>query len=220
VSISDPAHPNVIGGGLIIGVEVLRVDASGAHACLSTKANGVYIYDVSDPQHLVLLSKCRSGDLVWGVALTTNYAFVAADEAGLRIISIADPSDPTDVGYYDMSGWVNAVALTSNYVYAAYGREGLQVFQFYAGGVEETPGVEARITGWPTVVRNTLELSVFLNHRVSASTVMLDISGRKVLDLYPGANDISRLAPGVYFVRSAPGVVGEASSVARVIISR
>jgi hypothetical protein len=29
---------------------------------------------------------------------------------------------------------------------------------------------------------------------------LLDISGRKVLDLRPGANNVGRLAPGVYFV--------------------
>jgi hypothetical protein len=33
-----------------------------------------------------------------------------------------------------------------------------------------------------------------------ASSVLLDISGRKVLDLRPGPNDVSRFAPGVYFV--------------------
>jgi YVTN family beta-propeller protein len=31
-------------------------------------------------------------------------------------------------------------------------------------------------------------------------TVLRDISGRKVLELKPGPNDVSRLAPGVYFV--------------------
>jgi len=31
--------------------------------------------------------------------------------------------------------------------------------------------------------------------------VLLDVSGRKVMDLKPGANDVRALAPGVYFVR-------------------
>jgi hypothetical protein len=30
---------------------------------------------------------------------------------------------------------------------------------------------------------------------------LLDITGRKVMDLAPGENDIRHLAPGVYFVR-------------------
>jgi hypothetical protein len=31
---------------------------------------------------------------------------------------------------------------------------------------------------------------------------LLDISGRKVMDLRPGANDVRALAPGIYFVRA------------------
>jgi len=35
---------------------------------------------------------------------------------------------------------------------------------------------------------------------------LLNISGRKVLDLKPGANDIRHLSPGVYFYRlDTPG---------------
>jgi hypothetical protein len=30
---------------------------------------------------------------------------------------------------------------------------------------------------------------------------LLDITGRKAMDLMPGANDVSGLAPGSYFVR-------------------
>ena len=49
---------------------------------------------------------------------------------------------------------------------------------------------------------------------------LLDISGRRVLDLMPGVNDVSRLAPGVYFFRSSSGVEREASSVRKVVIAR
>ena len=37
---------------------------------------------------------------------------------------------------------------------------------------------------------------------VMSRAALLDASGRKVIDLTPGANDIRRLSPGVYFVRS------------------
>jgi hypothetical protein len=33
---------------------------------------------------------------------------------------------------------------------------------------------------------------------------LLDVTGRKVLGLAPGANDVSRLAPGVYYIMSGP----------------
>ena len=34
-----------------------------------------------------------------------------------------------------------------------------------------------------------------------SSTVLFDITGRKVIDLHPGANDVSLLSPGVYFLK-------------------
>jgi hypothetical protein len=44
---------------------------------------------------------------------------------------------------------------------------------------------------------------------------LLDISGRKVMEPHPGVNDISRIAPGVYFVREA--LVQAASSKLRAV---
>jgi hypothetical protein len=49
---------------------------------------------------------------------------------------------------------------------------------------------------------------------------LLDISGRKVMDLKPGQNDVRAMAPGVYFVRGASGVKHEASSVTKVVVTR
>jgi photosystem II stability/assembly factor-like uncharacterized protein len=49
------------------------------------------------------------------------------------------------------------------------------------------------------IVRGVLELPPNLP---TADCYLLSISGRKVMGLHPGANDVSRLAPGVYFVRA------------------
>jgi hypothetical protein len=49
---------------------------------------------------------------------------------------------------------------------------------------------------------------------------LLDVSGRKVLDLRPGPNDVRALSPGVYFVREATGVKREASCVTKVVVTR
>ena len=79
-----------------------------------------------------------------------------------------------------------------------------------AGGVEETKNEErgTRNIG-PTIVRGALFLSEARGERRDArgglrvaSYELLDISGRKVFALHAGANDVSRLAPGVYFVRA------------------
>jgi len=48
---------------------------------------------------------------------------------------------------------------------------------------------------------------------------LLDISGQEVLDLRAGANDVSRLSPGVYFVREAQAQA-QAQAVRKVVIAR
>jgi len=66
---------------------------------------------------------------------------------------------------------------------------------------------------------------LLLQERASASpsaSFLLDVSGRKVLDLRPGANDVRALAPGVYFVReqSASSSQHSGPAVHKVIVTR
>jgi DNA-binding beta-propeller fold protein YncE len=71
--------------------------------------------------------------------------------------------------------------------------------------------------------RDMTEIRSGISDRVPRP-VLLDVSGRKVLDLRPGANDVSRLSPGVYFVkavgRKPSAVSGYPSSVTKVVITR
>jgi len=67
-----------------------------------------------------------------------------------------------------------------------------------------------------TVIHNVL----FLAERPSSSqsaSYLLDIGGRQVMVLKPGANDVSRLSPGVYFVREAQA---QAQAVRKVVVTR
>ncbi|MBN2465312.1 hypothetical protein JXD38_06785, partial [candidate division WOR-3 bacterium] len=51
--------------------------------------------------------------------------------------------------------------------------------------------------------------------------VLLDISGRKALDLVPGENDVRALAPGVYFISEELGVRGEGlGKMRKVVVTR
>jgi hypothetical protein len=63
----------------------------------------------------------------------------------------------------------------------------------------ETPGT--RRAAAATIVSGTLRYQPTANSS-RQSAVLLDLTGRKVLDLQPGQNDISRLSPGVYFLKS------------------
>jgi aminopeptidase N len=85
-------------------------------------------------------------------------------------------------------------------------------------GIEETPNSELRTTNLgPTIVRGVLNLQSEICNLKSA-IVLLDVSGRKVLALHAGPNDISRLAPGVYFVQTTAGVIHASTS--RVAVMR
>jgi hypothetical protein len=52
-----------------------------------------------------------------------------------------------------------------------------------------------------TFVRGVLFLPEAASYKPQAAS-LLDAAGRKVLDLHAGANDVSRFASGVYFVRA------------------
>jgi len=86
----------------------------------------------------------------------------------------------------------------------------------YSVGMEESRQPTAGVSRpAATVVVGVLSLQVDSRQHTAYRAELLDISGRKVLDLHPGANDVSRLAPGVYFVRG-PSTAG----VQRVILAR
>jgi hypothetical protein len=67
-----------------------------------------------------------------------------------------------------------------------------------------------------TIVRKVLSLPAGLDCRLPI--VLQDISGRKVLALRPGPNDVSALAPGVYFLHST--LDNRQSKMTKVVIQR
>jgi hypothetical protein len=91
----------------------------------------------------------------------------------------------------------------------------------YSTGVEdELAGNRAQNMNEPvaTVVRGALFLAEASSHKPQAAS-LLDVSGRRVMDLRPGANDVRALAPGVYFVREAQAQV-QAQAVRKVVVTR
>ncbi len=87
-----------------------------------------------------------------------------------------------------------------------------------AGVAEQKPEPAARTAPAATIVRGVLTLALSPRPRVSESPCLLDACGRKVLDLRPGANDVSRLSPGVYFVHSS--LANRQSTTTKVIVTR
>ena len=70
---------------------------------------------------------------------------------------------------------------------------------------------------WPTVLPPTICRGVLLLPD-SQDVDLLDITGRKVMDLKPGENDVRHVAPGVYFIRRPETEDGRPSTAVRKIV--
>jgi YVTN family beta-propeller protein len=95
----------------------------------------------------------------------------------------------------------------------------ISVLRGLAGGVQETMNEErGTMKPNPTIIRGVLFLPDVSSRKPHAAS-LLDISGRKVMDLKPGANDVRALAPGVYFVRAVSRELS-AVSCRKVVVTR
>ncbi|HTW91448.1 MAG TPA: hypothetical protein VMH22_07025 [bacterium] len=99
-------------------------------------------------------------------------------------------------------------------------------------GVKESSKPKAAsVKPVPTIVRGVLMLGAVDSRQQTVGRgapsdggrrgQLLDAAGRSVVELYSGANDVSRLAPGVYFVREAQAQAGRnAAAVTKVVITK
>jgi YVTN family beta-propeller protein len=107
-----------------------------------------------------------------------------------------------------------------NRIYVAnYRGSSISVLRDSMSGVQEglPPAVSAKPA--PTVVRSVLFLPLASSVEHGTSSTLLDVSGRQVLELTPGPNDVRALAPGVYFVRAVSRELS-AVSCSKVVITR
>jgi YVTN family beta-propeller protein len=117
-----------------------------------------------------------------------------------------------------------------NRVYVAnYNSSSISVLADTGGfvGMEESfrPRASSR-KPLPTIVRGILFLPRDMTETAVVSDrvprpLLLDVTGRKVLHLLPGANDVRALAPGVYFVREEPQASSpKPQAVRKVVVTR
>ena len=122
------------------------------------------------------------------------------------------------VPFEGQAGTMNNLGLGSPFV------GNLEVYPAYRiasfEGIDEMTKSEVSMTKLPTIVRGVLFLGDCPRTGTVPKTALLDIAGRKVVDLTPGANDVSRLAPGVYFVRERLAAGGERNAVHKVVLTR
>lgn len=114
VDVRTPAKANVVSlwyndrlkGGAGI------VESAGKYVFLGAMGNGLMIFDASDRLHITMLSSLIP-DMHFpdpkpdstkfnarGMAVRNNYIYLCYDAGGLRIINVADPRHPLEIGRY------------------------------------------------------------------------------------------------------------------------
>jgi YVTN family beta-propeller protein len=104
--------------------------------------------------------------------------------------------------------------------YAEYASSSISVLRDTGGfvGVESFRPQATGSKPLPTIIRGVMYVPEASSHKPQAAS-LLDISGRKVLDMHAGANDVRTLAPGVYFVRTAQAQA-QAQAIRKVVVTR
>jgi hypothetical protein len=217
ISVANPTNPVEVGHNDSLGF--LCVAAKGDYAYVGSDEDGLYVVSAADPAHPVEVGWCNTHEWAYSIAVD-GYAYVTGG-SWLYVVSVSDPTHPDTVGHYLWLHGARCVAANGDYAYVT-SDSGLEVYQYNGAGVEEATNAELRATKCqPTVVQGVLFLAEAASLKPQAAS-LLDISGRNVMDLHPGANGVSMLAPGVYFVRERSAVSGERSvtSTRKVIITR
>jgi hypothetical protein len=201
ITVDDEGNPRVLGrvqvgsgGDYDLVTLGYRADSAAQFAnrlgASSCAPGGIAL----DKDGHVVISGALAGDM-----LTVHYN--GASESWRRVENYGSGDGASAVGVDD-----------SNYVYiTGRGDFGANAWDFVTikynpnAGIEETPNGGPRApNAAPTIVRNALWLPPATGHKPQASS-LLDVAGRAVMSLRPGANAVSRLAPGIYFVRQETG---------------
>jgi YVTN family beta-propeller protein len=168
--------------------------------CASTNGHSVTVIDGATDRVIATVATSR-----WPVALCYNpldnrvYCISGSDS-----VTVIDGRTNQVVAAIPVGDYPTAIChgLAQNRVFVANNwSSSISVLRDSTVGVQETPNGEVRRTNAATVVRGVLFLPEARGEKREARSELLDISGRKVLDLSPGANDVSGISPGVYFIR-------------------
>jgi YVTN family beta-propeller protein len=138
-------------------------------------------------------------------------------------VVMIDATTYNTVGTVEMLGDLERILANpadSTVYVTSYDGAGIYVIGAAAGAVAE-PRAALPISdrSASTMVRGVLLMPERTG--LSRSASLLDISGRKVMELRPGANDVRALAPGVYFVAEGLRIRGQGSGrIRKVIVTR
>jgi YVTN family beta-propeller protein len=202
----------VIDGATDTVITTVRVGWYPVALCYNAADNKVYCADPSyvtvidgEDDSVITTVRCSPSPVALCYDSVHNKVYVAIEyNGGGNTVTVIDGATDSVCGVLTVGAGPRALCLNSmrNRVYVANcAGSSISVIRTTPPGIEESFGLKLpKPSPLATVVRGVLFLPEVASS-ISRTASLLDVSGRKVLSLRPGANDVRALAPGVYFVR-------------------
>ncbi len=224
IDIDNPAQVETLPG---------RLSANSVRFFYVPKAHKVYwchnyegypgnsIFRVIDSRTNIVVDSFWAGRQVDGMCLdhTGDYVYcVAREDSAVLVLDTRADSVVATLGLPSMPRWAPVLNTQTNRIYVAQWdvSDGIPVIKdsMVVGLADLKPRLRFP-EALPTVISRDVPL------RITAVAMLYDPSGRRVAVLWHGLNDISRVAPGVYFMREVPAQAqAQAQAVRKVVITR
>lgn len=218
INVEDPTSPHKVSFTQILGDRSLANDIVVVGDLAYLVGTDLYVFDVSNPESPHELGRFALGGM--SLAIEGDYAFIAADQSGLRVININDPTNMHEVGFYDGQGQVWGVATRGSlaYIVNPYQEFGIYDCSAAMAAIErednEVPNEFALFTSYPNPFNAMTELRYSLPKTARVSLSVYDVEGREVKKLldfsqHPGIYrlnfDATGLSAGAYIARMTAG---------------
>ena len=209
MDVSDPSNPTVaLAYDKGIWIDAYRLAVAGGYAYLTTRY-GLRVFDVTNPvapTEVGIHRNVGANFLGGGVAIAGDYAYWAADQAGLLVIDVSDRSNPVKVGSYQMPGYPNTpvgyaegVMLVGSYAYVADRISGIRIVDVS----NPAKPVEAGHYDTPGMVRGMTFAGQYAVLTEDGSAAQPSFSGLRIVDV---SDPTSPVSAGFY--RSPGGSMG------------
>ena len=119
-------QPPVEVGSFPVPDQIMQVDIVGSYAYFANDDDGMRIFDVSNPQNPIEISRFDTPRGVLNLTIRDTLAYLG-EEDGLRIVNVTNPTSPFEVGFCSLPSDANSVYLLDNYAYIACYSAGLHI---------------------------------------------------------------------------------------------
>ena len=214
VDITNPTNPSFI-DSIYIRWYAENIDVSGDIMCVPA-SEGVYLFDIYDPLDPEILAIFPMSDNdAYHVKIVGEYVFVAARYSGIKILNIADPTNPMEVGYYDTPGLAYCTDVSGSYAYVGdYSHFEIfdcsQALPVSSPNYSSIPGKFSLLPAYPNPFNASTVLTYTIPQQGKITLTIYNLLGQEITTLYndtqiPGTHtatwNAKNHASGIYFAQ-------------------